>query len=741
MKKLCCFLLSFCMLAAAFSGCAKAPANAPDETAGTGETLSPQAEEAAWLRENLPVMDGSTSLIPLEAGIRSLLLGVPFEEASAMVNHSTTWGAFYALLDGTADLIFTCPLSAAQRQEMAERDVRFEEVPVAMEAFVFVVNAENPVDALTVQQIKDIYAGKITNWRDVGGLDAPIIAYQRNRDSGSQNYMIDFMGETALMDPPAEWVPDSMGTLMDAIAVNDNAANAIGYSVYAYAADMYADSDKVKFIKVEGVAPGRSTIADGTYPLLDYNYAMFRADAPEDSAARRLTNFILTPEGQRAVADAGYVAVKEIGYDYSSKKGALYTGVGKGGPAPEAPGPWETVLRDGGGIALDGKGEIDFLADEALQAEVNAFLAQAKTEVEAGLEALARATGSRGKTQGLVTAKNGYLSAAVSVQYMAGHYPAVWDARNATWNLRTGKRLAPEELFFDGVSIGDALSDYLRVYVEERNRSAVGMEEEYHLLCEIMGLPETGWFITPDAVYFDHANPYFAGGAMVPLESFPRGLLVTETPYDMTPHFKPDAVALGFDGEVMLTKRFVPWWGNFTYAFLDAQVESPRISIGLLKEDAYPTAKKINAEITAYAEKYFNADALKDCENEAGWVEFFGFDCMELLGQYVLFRPDGPWQYTDGEESPARYPYMEARIYDLSTGERVDWTALLKDGWQAHATVETGVYGQTLPVSEILGKPLANGPASTPNGLYINVYTDESYNMATVTVPFEWVKF
>ncbi len=64
------------------------------------------------------------------------------------------------------------------------------------------VNAKNPVDALSQQQIKDIYSGKITNWKQVGGSDEPIVAYQRNTDSGSQNYMIDFMGETPLMDAP-----------------------------------------------------------------------------------------------------------------------------------------------------------------------------------------------------------------------------------------------------------------------------------------------------------------------------------------------------------------------------------------------------------------------------------------------------------------------------------------------------------------------------------------------------------
>ena len=154
-------------------------------------TISP---EMIALRENLPVMDGSTSLIPLEAGIRAALFGISQEEATAQVAHSSTWDSFRNLLDGTAELIFSCPLSQEQWSIAAERDVELETVPIAMEGFVFVVNAKNPVDTLSQQQLRDIYAGKITNWKQLGGEDLPIIPYQRNYDSGSQNYMIEFMG-------------------------------------------------------------------------------------------------------------------------------------------------------------------------------------------------------------------------------------------------------------------------------------------------------------------------------------------------------------------------------------------------------------------------------------------------------------------------------------------------------------------------------------------------------------------
>ncbi len=71
--------------------------------------------------------------------------------------------------------------------------------PVAKEGFVFVVSKDNPVESLTQQQIRDIYSGKITNWSEVGGNDEEIIPYQRNNDSGSQNYMNEFMKASGLI--------------------------------------------------------------------------------------------------------------------------------------------------------------------------------------------------------------------------------------------------------------------------------------------------------------------------------------------------------------------------------------------------------------------------------------------------------------------------------------------------------------------------------------------------------------
>ncbi|MBQ3258013.1 MAG: substrate-binding domain-containing protein, partial [Oscillospiraceae bacterium] len=247
-----------------------------------------------------PITDGSTSTTNLDKAIRSAILG-----GEQTVAHTKTYTSFRNLLDGKCELIFTTPLSASQLQDMEREGFRHEAEPVAGEGFVFVVNKDNPVDTLTVEQIKGIYSGEITNWKEVGGNDAEIIAYQRNADSGSQNYMISFMGDTPLMKPVTEQTPGTMSGILDVIANYDNGIDAIGYSVYAYSDGMYENISEIKYIKVNGVEPSLNTLADGTYPLLGYNYAVFSADEPDDSSVRALVKWIQSDEGQQVIANAG----------------------------------------------------------------------------------------------------------------------------------------------------------------------------------------------------------------------------------------------------------------------------------------------------------------------------------------------------------------------------------------------------------------------------------------------------
>ena len=257
--------------------------------------------------EDYPRVDGSTSMLPLSRALMMAATGISAQEAELRVSHSKTTLSFYALVSGEADLLLVARPAEEAFAYADEMGVVMEMRPIGVDALVFLTGEENPVDSLTQQQAVGIYTGEITNWREVGGADAPIIAYQRNKTAGSQVMMENVvMDGEPMMDAPMEYRPSEMGELVDEVASYRNSASAIGYSVYYYVTEMYM-REGVKLLAIDGVTPSNETIASGEYPYTQYNYAVIRADEPENSPARQLFDFLTTPEGKALMAAQGYV--------------------------------------------------------------------------------------------------------------------------------------------------------------------------------------------------------------------------------------------------------------------------------------------------------------------------------------------------------------------------------------------------------------------------------------------------
>lgn len=263
-----------------------------------------------FTKANFPHIDGSTATYPLSIELGKELLGLDEIGAKGFLTHNTTHDAYVNLIDAKADIIFVTQPSPEEEQLAKQNRVELEVVPICKEGFVFLVNKENKVQNLSAQQIQDIYQGKINNWKEVGGENNPIIAYQREANSGSQTLMENtVMKGLKLMQPPKETLVQGMGGLIDRVADYSNAKNALGYSVYYYATQMYQNRN-VRLIAVNGVEASKQTIGDGTYPFTVGYYAVLRKDEPQDSNARRLLRWLLGKEGQRIVDRAGLVPVQ-----------------------------------------------------------------------------------------------------------------------------------------------------------------------------------------------------------------------------------------------------------------------------------------------------------------------------------------------------------------------------------------------------------------------------------------------
>jgi len=263
-----------------------------------------------FTRENYPKVDGSTATIPLSEDMAAELLKMNRDEVKKFIKHNTTHNAYVNLLDGRVNIIFVTEPSEEELKMARDKGVELEVIPVVKDAFVFLVNTKNPVDSLSVKQIQDIYQGKIKNWKEAGGEDKKIIAYQRPKNSGSQTIMENMvMKGLKIADAPTEIKPGGMGELIEKVAGFDNSDRALGYSVYYYASSMYT-RDAIKLIGVDGVKPDKNTIMSSQYPFTSAYYAVLRKTEPAGSSARALLEWLLSDEGQKLAEKSGYIPLR-----------------------------------------------------------------------------------------------------------------------------------------------------------------------------------------------------------------------------------------------------------------------------------------------------------------------------------------------------------------------------------------------------------------------------------------------
>ena len=302
--------------AALLTACGEAASSAPESSAASSEAPASSASEVPTVpiltEDEFPVTDGSTACIPLIAQIMADTTGMELEAAqSAVTTNTTAWAwrnlGLYGDTENGTRLIIAYEAPESVKEELKADGAPLDQKAIGRDALVFIVNEDNPVQSLTRQQLRDIYAGKITNWKDVGGEVADIVAFQRRADSGSQTLFQKLLiqgGE--LMDPPTELAPTAMGELVDSLAAYNNSANAIGFSVYYYIDQMYSQPG-LRLLSVDGVMPSNDTLADGSYPLCNDFYAVIRPDAAADSPERQLYDWLDTEAGQACIKKAGYV--------------------------------------------------------------------------------------------------------------------------------------------------------------------------------------------------------------------------------------------------------------------------------------------------------------------------------------------------------------------------------------------------------------------------------------------------
>ena len=236
-------------LAACGQTAAPAATTAPAASAAPAATEAPATTAAAKLSGTVAT-DGSTSMEKVVGA-----LGEAFMEANPdttfTYNPTGSGSGIQAVQEGRCDI----GLSSRALKD-AEKEAGLTETVLAYDGIAMIVNPANPVEDLSLEQIADIYTGKITNWSEVGGNDSQIVLIGREAGSGTRGGFEEIVGVVDACQYRQEL--SSTGDVITTVAQNPDA---IGY------ASLAAVKDTVKALKVAGVTPTEATVKDGTYTI------------------------------------------------------------------------------------------------------------------------------------------------------------------------------------------------------------------------------------------------------------------------------------------------------------------------------------------------------------------------------------------------------------------------------------------------------------------------------------------
>ena len=216
-----------------------------------------------------------------------------------------------ALINGTVDIANASrQVTSEELQQAQSKGIQPVENVIARDAIAVIVNPENPVSQLTLQQISDIYSGKITNWKMAGGEERPIVRLSRETNSGTHVYFLEHVLRLGLKDNKTLFandtllLPSSEGIIYE---IRQN-PNAIGYDGLGY---VPPDLKTIAIARKAGepyVAPSIASVKNGSYPIARDLY-MYTAGQPSGAVAAYL-EWIHTDEAQTIVAKLGFVPIK-----------------------------------------------------------------------------------------------------------------------------------------------------------------------------------------------------------------------------------------------------------------------------------------------------------------------------------------------------------------------------------------------------------------------------------------------
>lgn len=271
--------------------------------------------------DKMPVLDGAEAAYPVYSAFANAcyegidIVSIPDPDAFKTddedlryqkVTFTNTIYAYERLLDGEVDVFFGAQPSKSQIEMAEKAGKELVMTPIGKEAFVFFVGSNNVMSDISTKQIKDIYSGKVKNWKKINGVDEKIWAFQRPENSGSQTIMQKVMGDVKLAAPLRVEYISGMGGASEKVADYRNYPGAIGYSFRFFLTGMTNEGDGVKMLSVDNVEPNDENIRSGKYPYSVPLYAITLKDNDLETLDGFI-EFMQSAQGQELVKETGYV--------------------------------------------------------------------------------------------------------------------------------------------------------------------------------------------------------------------------------------------------------------------------------------------------------------------------------------------------------------------------------------------------------------------------------------------------
>ena len=244
------------------------------------------------------IITGSTTVLPIAQKVAEVFMD-KYPDIDISVRGGGSGVGISALIDGITDIADASrPMKKKEVEKAKSKGIYPYENIIAKDGIAVVVNTSNPIKRLTIKQIKDIYTGHITNWKELGGNDMKIIVISRDTSSGTFEAFEHLALNKARVIPEALMMASNKAVLTTVATT----PGAIGYIGLGYV------NNKVKALFVNGVYPTVKSVVNGSYPLSRPLF-MYTSGKPK-GLAKKFIDFILSKRGGKIVSEVGYVPVK-----------------------------------------------------------------------------------------------------------------------------------------------------------------------------------------------------------------------------------------------------------------------------------------------------------------------------------------------------------------------------------------------------------------------------------------------